>query len=134
MKIDWQLYEEEFDPSDPVGVITLTGADGTVLHQEGAYIDSWLEALITGINAIADGGEGRVDLEDEADPLEFRRREDHVEIGFGELSLIVDDIAAARAEIDQSARLLIRRLESSDSADAEAIVASLRELLTESQT
>src|SRR2546425_11642503 len=71
MKIEWHLdLGEALDPDNLLGDITLSDAQ-TRLEERDTYIDSWLVALITGLQAVQAGQSISVDIPEEPAPLDF---------------------------------------------------------------
>ena len=71
MKIVWHLdAKEPIDAENLLGDITLTVMQRS-LGERDTYIDSWLDALITGLKAVQAGQSIRIDIPEEPEPLVF---------------------------------------------------------------
>ena len=90
--IHWKLDEEEpIDPADPLGNITIAGDEG-ILKEQDIFVDSFLEALVKGLNLIETQDTIRVDLIDEPDELVFLKKEKGIQIKYKNQNVtILDD-------------------------------------------
>ena len=110
MNIEWTLYEEEgIDPIDLLGEIVLTDGQ-TTFRVEATYIDSWFEALIAGIKAIAAGNKLTVEVVEEPEPLIFEPGDGTMKILYQGQALKINDIDEVVDSLKKSARTLIEQL------------------------
>ncbi len=107
MKIEWQLdMGEALDPDNLLGDITLSNAQ-TRLEERDTYIDSWLEALITGLQA---GQSISVDIPEEPAPLAFIPVGKGVHIAYRTSVLNVESLEELRRAVCIAAEALLRQM------------------------
>ena len=89
--IHWKLDEEEpIDPADPLGNISIVGDEG-ILKERDIFIDSFLEALVEGLNLIKTQDAVEVDLIDEPDEIVFIKKEKGIQIKYGNQNVVIFD-------------------------------------------
>ena len=99
MKIVWRLDEEmPLDPESLLGDIILSDRD-TVLQEQQTYIDSWLDALITGLQAVQVGKAIRVEILEEPDPLVFEPVERGVRLSYRTMAIEVKSVEALHSAL-----------------------------------
>lgn len=90
--IQWKLDNEEpVDPADPLGDITIFGDEG-ILKEQNVFLDSFLEALVEGLDLTETQDVSYIDLLDEPDEIVFLRKEKGIQIKYGEQSVNIFDI------------------------------------------
>ena len=110
MQIAWRLDEEEsIDPNNLIGDIVLS--DGrTTLNERDTYIDSWLDACITGMHAVQAGKKVCIDIPEEPDPLIFEPLENGVRIAYRTVVLEVENLTAFRDALHTAVQALLGKL------------------------
>jgi hypothetical protein len=71
IEIYWQLDEEDgIEPLDPIGEITIANGR-TRITEKLTYLDSWFDALITGIEALKKSQKVAVEIVEEPEGIIF---------------------------------------------------------------
>lgn len=110
MKIAWRLDEEmPLDPESLLGDIILSDED-TVLQEQQTYIDSWLDALITGLQAVQVGKAIRVEIPEEPDPLVFEPAERGVRLSYRATAIEVKSVEALHNALLLTASAFLQKL------------------------
>jgi len=126
MKIAWRLDEEmPLDPEHLLGDITLSHGD-TVLQERQTYLDSWLDALITGLQAVQGGKAIRVDIPEEPDPLVFELVEKGVRLSYRAMGIEVESVKALHCALLLAATAFLQRLAGVDGWERNALLHSIR--------
>ena len=90
--IQWKLDKEEpIDPADPLGDITIIGDEG-ILKEQDIFLDSFLEALVEGLNLTETQDINHIDLVDEPDEMVFFRKGKGIQIKYGKQNVSILDI------------------------------------------
>lgn len=90
--IEWNLYNEEsIDPVDPLGNITINGDKG-IIKEQNVFLDTFLEALVEGLNSIETQDISNVDVIDEPDELVFLKNDGRIQIQYGNQNATIFDI------------------------------------------
>lgn len=92
MQIRFILDEQHgIDPVDPSGSIEIT--DGhNLISEKYVYLDSWLDALITGLKTVEDGKSVTVDLVEEPDQLTFEPHNGGLKMQYRESRLMFKSV------------------------------------------
>lgn len=98
LKIQVVFETEGFDPRDPTGEILISDGPNRI-WQEHAYLDSWLDGLIRGLQEVEAGRSVSVDLVEEPDPLMLQPQD-------GGMKLIYDDTTVSVSSVDEFRRTL----------------------------
>src|SRR6266446_7583071 len=110
MKIEWHLnMGEALDPDNLLGDITLSEAQ-TRLEERDTYIDSWMVALITGLQAVRAGQSISVDIPEEPAPLAFIPVGKGVHITYRTSVLNVESLEELRRAVCIAAEVLLRQV------------------------
>ena len=110
MKIVWRLDEEmPLDPESLLGDIILSNGD-TVLQEQQTYIDSWLDALITGLQAVQVGKAIQVEILEEPDPLVFEPVERGVRLSYRAMTIEVKSVEALHSALLLTATAFLQKL------------------------
>ena len=108
MKIVWKLYEDDgVTADDPLGSISITGDDGKVIAQEATYLDSWFEALLSGVRAIKAGEEQTIEMVEEPDPLELEMKGARLSLTHDATTILADPLEAIEEIQRQASRFLV---------------------------
>lgn len=90
--IKWSLYQKEpIDPVDPLGNITINGDKG-ILKEQDVFLDTFLGALVEGLNLIKVQDLINVDVVDEPDELVFLKNDGKIQIQYGNQNVTIFDI------------------------------------------
>ncbi|MFB2836887.1 hypothetical protein [Floridanema evergladense] len=93
MKIVVNLDESEtIDPIDPIGDIMLTD-DTTTIQEKSTYLDSWFDALITGLKTVTQGKNIAVEIVEEPELIVFEPWGEGMRISYGDRTLSISQIS-----------------------------------------
>lgn len=108
MNIAMMIYknEEALDPDALLGHIVLTNGSSTI-KAVNTYIDSWIHALIQGLNTIRSESHCVVDLIDEPDPLVFDISDGDILLSYGNATLNAGSIENFTITLESAASLLL---------------------------
>ena len=133
MKIIWRLDEARpLDPENLLGDITLSNGH-TVLQERQTYIDSWLDALITGLQAVQAGKAIRVDIPEEPDALVFEPVEKGVRLSYRALALEVESVEALHGALLLAATALLQELAEVEGWERHALLHGIRDFVSNPQ-
>ena len=133
MKITWHLDEEmPLDPENLLGDITLSHGH-TVLQERQTYIDSWLAALITGLQAVQAGKAMRVDILEEPDALVFEPVEKGVRLSYRALALEVESVEALHDALRLAATAFLQKLAGVVGWERNALLHGIRDFASNPQ-
>jgi len=133
MKITWHLDEEvPLDQENLLGDITLSNGH-TVLQERQTYIDSWLDALITGLQAVQAGKAMRVDILEEPDALVFEPVEKGVRLSYRALALDVESVEALHDALLLAATAFLQKLTGVEGWERNAVLHSIRDFVSHPQ-
>ncbi|HBB35192.1 MAG TPA: hypothetical protein DDZ80_03500 [Cyanobacteria bacterium UBA8803] len=129
MKIEWTLYEEEgIDPIDPVGDITVTNGQ-TTIQVEATYLDSWFDALITGIKGVQTGSKVTVEIVEEPDLLRFEPSNGGVKISYKNTAIVVSRIDEFIQALKLAAKDFLLRLDQIKGCECNNLLNLIRDFL-----
>jgi hypothetical protein len=120
------------DPENLLGDITLSNGH-TVLQERQTYIDSWLDALITGVQAVQAGKAIRVDIPEEPDALIFEPVEKGVRLSYRALALEVENVEALHDALQLAATAFLQKLAGVEGWERNALLHSIRAFVSNSQ-
>lgn len=129
MNIHWKLYEDDADPLNPLGSITLTGADGAALSEDATFLDSWFRALLIGLRGMSRAGDEWVEQIDSADPLHFRRDASRVWLSHDLATIDLGDPSAALQEARAQALKFLRRYQQRGEWESNRTLVEIQNLL-----
>ena len=133
MKIAWRLDEEmPLDPENLLGDITLSNGP-TVLQERQTYIDSWLDALITGLQAVQVGKAIQVDILEEPDPLVFEPVEKGVRLSYRAMAIEVESVEAFHGALLLTATAFLQNLAGVKGWERNALPHGIRDFVSNSQ-
>src|SRR5262249_44832383 len=129
MKIEWHLdMGEALDPNNLLGDITLSDAQ-TRLEERDTYIDSWLQALIAGLQAVQAGQSISVDIPEEPAPLVFIRVGKGVHIAYPTGVLNVESLEELRRAVCIAAEVLLRQVAAVQGGESKPPINSIRDFV-----
>jgi hypothetical protein len=133
MKIAWRLDEEiPLDPENLLGDITLSNGD-TVLQERQTYLDSWLDALITGLQAVQGGKAIRVDIPEEPEPLVFEPVEKGVRLSYRAMAIEVESVEAFHCALLLAATTFLQTLAGVEGWERNALLHGIRDFVSNLQ-
>jgi hypothetical protein len=109
---------EVLDPENLLGHIAITDKVQKI-REKNTYIDSWLDALIRGLQAIGEKSHCVIDLVDEPDPLVFDLSEGCLSISYGKATVDVGTVESFTAGLRSAAALLLEIVQEDVSASNE---------------
>lgn len=134
MKIAWRLDEEEpLDLEHLVGDIVIHAAQ-TTLEERETYIDSWLDALLTGLKAVQAGQGVRVDIPEEPVPLLFEPCAQGVRIAYGAMVIEVESLEEFRGALRLAAHALLQELSTLAGWEKHQLLSGLRDFVCHPET
>ena len=133
MRIVWRLDEEmPLDPESLLGDIILSDGD-TVLQEQQTYIDSWLDALITGLQAVQVGKAIRVEILEEPDPLVFEPVERGVRISYHAMAIEVKSVEALHSALLLTATAFLQKLAGVKGWERNTLLHGIRDFVSNPQ-
>ena len=133
MKIVWRLDEEmPLDPENLLGDITLSHGD-IVLQERQTYIDSWLDALITGLQAVQAGKAICVDIVEEPAPLVFEPVERGVRLSYRAMAIEVKSLEALHSALLLTASAFLQKLARVKGWERNTLLHNIRDFVSNSQ-
>jgi hypothetical protein len=134
MQIEWHLdMGEALDPDNLLGDITLSNAQ-TRLEEHDTYIDSWLVALITGLQAVQAGQSISVDIPEEPAPLAFIPVGNGVHIAYWTRVLKVESLEDLRRAVCLAAEVLLRQVAAVQGRESNSLINSIRDFVGKERT
>jgi hypothetical protein len=110
LKIQVVFEEEGIDPIDPSGEILISDG-GVRIWEKHVYLDSWLDALITGVKEVEAGKRVSLDLVEEPDPLMFEPEGGGIKLTYRDTTVSVDSIDEFRRTLRSASVGFLRKLE-----------------------
>jgi len=133
MKIVWRLEEEmPLDPESLLGDIILSDG-GTVLQKRQTYIDSWLDALIVGLQAVQVGKAIRVEILEEPDPLIFEPVERGVRLSYRAMAIEVKSVEALHSALLLTATAFLQKLAGVKGWERNTVLYGIRDFVSNAQ-
>ena len=133
MKIVWRLDEEmPLDPESLLGDIILSNGD-TVLQEQQTYIDSWLDALITGLQAVQVGKAIRVEILEEPDSLVFEPVERGVRLSYRAMAIEVESVEAFHGALLLTATAFLQNLAGVKGWERNTLLHGIRNFVSNAQ-
>lgn len=112
MYLDWKLDETDgVEPDTPIGRITISGEEGSI-SEDNLMLDTFLEALLDGLSALAKADAASIDTIDEPHPLVLQRTGDGVKLTFGRQTADIEDKGALCQDLIVVIENLLNRLDS----------------------
>jgi len=134
MKIEWHLdMGEALDLDNLLGDITLSDAQ-TCFEERDTYIDSWLVALITGLQAVQVGQTMSVDIPEEPAPLAFIPVGQGVHIAYRSRVLKVESLEALRRAVCLAAEVLLQQVAGVQGGESNPSIHSIRDFVGKERT
>lgn len=129
MKIVWNLdAEEPLDLENLVGDIVIHAADTTLAERE-TYIDSWLDALITGLHAVQTEQSVRVDLPEEPLPLVVEPCAQGVRIAYGAMVINVESLEEFHDALRLAVQTFLQKLSTVEGWEKHPLCSGIRDFV-----
>lgn len=129
MKIEWRLdMDAALEPENLVGDMTLSDAQ-TSLGERDTYIDSWLAALIVGLQALQTGQSIHVDIPEESAPLVFAPVGKGVQISYRTMVLNVGSVEELQRAVYIAAQALLQQLAAVEGWEGNPLISGIRDFV-----
>lgn len=129
MKIVVTLDEsEKIDPIDPIGDILITD-DTTTIREESTYLDSWFDALITGLKTIKQGKSIAVEIAEEPELIVFEPWQEGMRISYGDRTLSISQIYDLTTALKLAASDFLNKLDCQSEFDSNDLLQVIRDFV-----
>lgn len=119
---------ENIDPIDPIGDITIT--DGTTnITEKSTYLDSWFDALITGLKAVKQGKNITFEIVEEPEPIVFEPWEKGMRISYGDRSISISQISEFTTALKIAANQFLNKFDSQSEFDSNDLLKVIRDFV-----
>jgi hypothetical protein len=133
MKITWHLDTEgPIDSENLLGDITLT-VEQRSLGERDTYIDSWLDAFITGLKAVQAGQSIRIDIPEEPEPLIFEPVGKRVRVSYRTMMIELESIDELHGALRIAAQEFLQQLADVEGGDSNPLLRSLHDFVCHAQ-
>ncbi len=102
-----------------------------MILERNTYIDSWLEAFITGVNAVQKGKSVTVEILEEPDPLVFEPLNGGMRLSYQNRVIVIDTIEHFIRELRLATHDLLMKLDKIAGAERNALLHSVRDFVKE---
>jgi len=117
--------EGRVDRMDPSGEILISDG-GVRIWEKHVYLDSWLDALITGLKEVEAGKSVSVDLVEEPDPLMLQPENGGIKVTYRDTTVSVDSIDEFRRTLRNASMDFLRKWEAVDKVGETELSNSIR--------
>lgn len=129
MKIEWKLDEQDgLDPIDTLGNITVTDGERTI-QEESTYLDSWFDALITGLKGVQAGKSLTVEIVEEPEPLIFKPDRFGLQISYQNQSIYVNKVDEFIQTLKRAAKDFLLRVDQMTGAERNQLLNLIRDFV-----
>ena len=126
MQIAINLDEsEKIDPIDPIGDITIIN-NTTTITEKSTYLDSWFDALITGLKAVKQGKDITVEIVEEPEPIVFEPWEEGMRISYRDKYISISQISEFTTALKIAANDFLNKLDSQSEFDSNDLLQVIR--------
>lgn len=101
---------EKIDPIDPIGDIAITDNTTTIL-EKSTYLDSWFDALITGLKTVKQGKNIAVEIVEEPEPIMFEPWLEGMRIYYRKQSISISQISEFTTALKLAANDFLNKLD-----------------------
>jgi hypothetical protein len=113
------------DPINPSGEIVIS--DGEVrISERCVYLDSWLDALITGLKEVEAGKSASVDLVEEPDSLLLEPQNGGLKLTYRDTTIAVNSIDEFRQALKSASVDFLRKLDAAEEDGESELLKSIR--------
>ena len=119
---------EKIDRIDPIGDITITN-DTTTITEKSTYLDSWFDALITGLNAVKQGKNITVEIVEEPEPIVFEPWQEGMRLSYGDRTLLISKIAEFTTALKLAANEFLNKFERQTEVDSNNLLKVIRDFV-----
>ena len=103
------------------------------LGERDTYLDSWLDALITGLKAVQAGQRARIDIPEEPEPLVFEPVGKRVRIAYRTMTLEAESIEELHSALRLAAQEFLQTLAAVEGGDSTTLLSSIRDFVCSAQ-
>jgi hypothetical protein len=129
MQITVTLDEsEKIDPIDPIGDILITD-DQTTIGERLTYLDSWFDALITGLKTVEKGESIAVEIAEEPEKLVFEPWQEGMRISYRGQSISVAKISEFTTDLKLAANEFLNKLNCESEFDSNDLLQIIRDFV-----
>ncbi|WP_190468327.1 MULTISPECIES: hypothetical protein [Oscillatoriales] len=119
---------EKIDPIDPIGDITITN-DTTTITEKSTYLDSWFDALITGVKAVKQGKNIAVEIVEEPEPILFEPWEEGMRIYYRKQSISISHVSEFTTALKLAANNFLNKLDSQSEFHSNDLLKVIRDFV-----
>jgi len=119
---------EKIDPIDPIGDITITD-DTTTITEKSTYLDSWFDALITGLKAVKQGKNIAVEIVEEPERIVFQPWEEGMRISYRDKYISISQISEFTTALKIAANDFLNKLDSQAEFDSNDLLQVIRDFV-----
>ena len=121
------IVEEDggVDPIEPSGEILISDG-GVRISERYVYLDSWLDALITGLKEVEAGKSATVDLVEEPDPLLFQPQNGGLTLTYRDTTISVNSVDEFRQALRSASVDFLRKLDVAEEDGESELLKSIR--------
>lgn len=119
---------EKIDPIDPIGDITITD-DTTTITEKSTYLDSWFDALITGLKAVKQGKNMAVEIVEEPEPIVFEPWEEGMQISYRDKYISISQISEFTTALKIAANDFLNKLDSQAEFNSNDLIQVIRDFV-----
>jgi len=129
MKIVVNLDESEtIDPIDPIGDITITD-ELTIITEKSTYLDSWFDALITGLETVKQGKNIAVEIVEEPEPIVFESWGEGMRISYGNCTLSISQVSEFTEALKLTAKEFLNKFDRQGEFDSNNLFNVIRDFV-----
>ncbi|MFB2920383.1 hypothetical protein [Aerosakkonema funiforme] len=121
---------QKIDPIDPIGDITITN-DTTTITEKSTYLDSWFDALITGLKAVKQGKNIAVEIVEEPAPIVFEPWEKGMRISYRDKYISISQISEFTTALKIAANDFLNKLDSQPEFDSNDLLQVIRDFVND---
>lgn len=111
MRIALALYEEDVESvEDLVGDVRMESG-GEIIREHSTYLDSWLTAIVQGLEALQVETAVSIELLEEPDPLRFELSGSRISVSYGPQTLTVPCMADLEEAVALATAAFLRDVE-----------------------
>ena len=121
-------FEKEggVDPIDPSGEILISDEGGVRIWEKHVYLDSWLDALITGLKEVEAGKSASIDLVEEPVPIMIQPQNGGIKLTYRDTTVSVGSIEEFRRTLRSASVDFLRKWDAAGKAGETELLNSIR--------
>ncbi|MFB2875596.1 hypothetical protein [Floridanema aerugineum] len=121
---------EKIDPIDPIGDITITN-NTTTITEKSTYLDSWFDALITGLKAVKQGKNIAVEIVEEPEPIVFEPWQEGMRISYRDKYILISHISEFATALKIAANDFLNKLDYQSDFDYNDLLQVIRDFVND---